>query len=66
MLTNKKMVVILIKTTSWAIRTSERMSTVHNMAHRQKTMSPFQKEGGTAIVLVADHGIYFPIHVTGE
>ena len=66
MLASKKMVMIFVKTTGWAIRTSKRMSTVHNMAYRQKTMSPLQKEGGAAIVLVADHGIYLPINVTGE
>ena len=66
MLTNKKMVVILIKTTSWAIRTSQGMSTVHNMADRPKTMSPRQKESEVAIILVADHGVYFPINATGE
>ena len=66
MFASKKMVVIFVKTTSWAIRTSQGMLTVHNMADRQKTMSPLQKEGGAAIILVADHGVYFPIDVTGE
>ena len=66
MFASKKMVVIFVKTTSWAIRTSQGMSMVHNMADRQKTMSPLQKESGAAIILVADHGVYFPIDVTGE
>ena len=66
MLTSKKMVMIFVKTTSWAMQTSERISTVHNMANRKNTMSPLQKEGVTAIVLVADHGIDCPIDVTGE
>ena len=66
MLTSKKMVMIFVETTSGAIRTRKRMSTVYNMANRKKTMSPLQKESGTAIILVADHGVYFPIDVTGE
>ena len=66
MLASEKMIVIFIKTTGWEIRTSERMPTVYNMADRKKAMSPLQKEGWMAIVLVADHGIYLPINVTGE
>ena len=66
MFASKKMVVIFVKTTSWAIQTSQGMAIVHNMAHRQKTMGLLQKESGTAIILVADHGVYFPIDVTGE
>ena len=65
-LTSKKMVMIFIKTTSWAISTSKRMPIVHNMANRKKMTSPLQKEGGMVIVLVADHGVDRPIDVTGE
>ena len=46
MFASKKMVVIFVKTTSCAIRTSQGMSMVHNMANRQKTMSPLQKKVG--------------------
>ena len=66
MLTSKNMVMIFVKTTSWAIRSSKRMLTVYNMANRKKTMSPLQKEGRMAIVLVTDHRVDCPMDVTGE
>ena len=48
------------------LRKDHKLGSTDNMANRKKTMSPLQKESGVAIILVADHGVYFPIGVTGE
>ena len=64
MVTLNQMVVVFIDTAGWTVGTLTRVLAVKDVANREDTMSPFDKEVGSAEVAVTHKGVDCPINVT--
>ena len=65
-ITLKKVIMILVLATSWAIRTVPTVATMDHVADRKDAVSPFHEEGWMTVILIADDGVIIPINITGE
>ena len=65
-ITLKKVIMILVPATSWAIRTVTTVATMDHVADRKDAVSPFYEKGRMTVILIADDGVVMPINITGE
>ena len=66
MITLQKMVMPFEFITSWTVWTIVSIKVIDYISNRENSMSPFEEEGRSAVILIAYGRVKRPVDVTGE
>ena len=63
MITEEKMIVIFVVSTGWTVLTMARIATMNNMTNWEKSMRPFDVEGGAMTIFLQEISVEFPVDI---